>query len=160
MAGDRVKTSTQVDFKFPVIGFTPDAEIWGFPDRKSLTTCGARTISESLPVGMQLIDGSGQQFRVLALRKEGRAEALIPWLISSLLSGKSYRIEYDLEPQGTITLDEIRARACASLEAFPQDYCAEDKRETVLLPLIASVRAASDAREIFELLGLDSFEAY
>jgi hypothetical protein len=24
--------SSEVDFKFPVLGFTPDGDIWGFPD--------------------------------------------------------------------------------------------------------------------------------
>lgn len=43
---------------------------------------------------------------------------------------------------------------------FPSDYCLFDEHETVLLPLMAQVRAASSVEEIFKLLGPDTFEAY
>ncbi|MGH6781695.1 MAG: hypothetical protein ACREB5_06285 [Sphingomonadaceae bacterium] len=54
----------------------------------------------------------------------------------------------------------MKARACESLEAFPDDYSLFDERETVLLPLLASVQATDSVAAIFTLLGLDSFESY
>lgn len=88
------------------------------------------------------------------------ARALIPWLIKAMLSGRLYRIEYSLVRLEEAALDEVKARACKSLEAFPDDYCLFDEQETVLLPLMEQVRAAESVDEIFKLLGLDSFEAY
>ena len=153
-------TSDLIDFNFPVIGFTPDREIWGFPDRSSLTTCGRLTRREGKSLGMELIDGDGLRCRVTALHTRGRARAFIPWLIEAALAGPQYRIEYSLERLGKATLDEVKARACETLEAFPSDYCLFDEHETVLLPLMAQVRAASSVEEIFKLLGPDTFEAY
>ncbi|MGH6781696.1 MAG: hypothetical protein ACREB5_06290, partial [Sphingomonadaceae bacterium] len=82
-------TSDRIDFKFPVIGFTPDREIWGFPDRKSLTTCGVRTLRQSMPVGMDLIDAEGARFRVVAIHDKGRASPLVHWFLKGLLAGGS-----------------------------------------------------------------------
>jgi hypothetical protein len=59
-----------------------------------------------------------------------------------------------------LTLGDVKARVCASLEAFPQDYCHADERETVFAELLESVRTAKDIAMIHELLGLDSFMAY
>ncbi|KQW72912.1 hypothetical protein ASE17_08055 [Phenylobacterium sp. Root77] len=153
-------TSDLIDFRFPLIGFTPDREIWGFPDRKSLTTCGVLTLREGKSLGMELIDGDGGCWRVTAIHDKGRARSLIPWLIKALLSGRLYRIEYSLMRLEETSLNEVKARACKSLEAFPDDYCLFDERETVLLPLMEQVHAADSVDEIFKLLGLDSFEAY
>ncbi len=159
-SADSSITSDLVDFNFPVIGFTPDREIWGFPDRRSLTTCGVQTLREGKSLGMEVIDGDGGCWRVTAIHDKGRARPLIPWLMKAMLSGRLYRIEYSLVRLEEAALDEVKARACKSLEAFPDDYCLFDEQETVLLPLMEQVRAAGSVEAIFELLGLDTFEAY
>jgi hypothetical protein len=153
-------TSDLIDFKFPLIGFTPDREIWGFPDRKSLTTCGAQTLSQNMPMGMELFDTDGARFRVVAIHDKGRASSLVHWFLKGLLYGRQYRIEYSLIALEKAQLDDVKARARDSLEAFPDDYCLFDERETVLLPLLAAIQAASGVEELFTLLGLDSFESY
>ncbi|WP_312161597.1 hypothetical protein [Phenylobacterium sp.] len=160
MSPPAATTSDLVDFKFPLIGFTPDLEIWGFPDRPSLTTCGVQTLRKSMPLGMDLIDADGAQFRVVALHNKGRADPLLPWLLKAMLSGRQYRIEYVIAPLEKMSLEDLKARIGKSLEAFPSDYCLEDERDTVLLPLLAAVQAADGVAELFTLLGLDSFESY
>ncbi|MDB5438879.1 MAG: hypothetical protein JWM33_1306 [Caulobacteraceae bacterium] len=54
--------SSDVAFKFPVLAFTPDREIWGFPDMDRLTRCGPRTLKEDTQKGMELIDAKGQRW--------------------------------------------------------------------------------------------------
>ena len=153
-------TSDLIDFKFPVIGFTPDREIWGFPDRRSLTTCGAQTLNENIPAGMELIGADGARFQVTAIHDKGRAGSPLSRLVKGLLSGRQYRIEYSLVPLAQASLDDVKKLARQSLDAFPDDYCLGEDPETVLPPLLASLQAAGSAEEIFTLLGLDSFESY
>lgn len=150
----------QANFNFPVLGFTPDREIWGFPDLDTLTSCGPRTLKDNTQIGMELIDARGQRWAVRSVRRTGRAGSLPRWLFASLLSTPQFRIEHELEPLEAVSLKEVQERACASLEAFPDDYCLDDERDTVLAPLMAKVRMTKSIGEIHDLLGLDSFMAY
>ncbi len=157
--GRPVKTA-EVDFHFPLLGFTPDGEIWGFPDLNALTICGPRTLKERLQANMELVDADGRRWIVRSVRRVGRARPLIPWLVSSLLATPQSRIEHELEQLETITLIEAQARACASMTAFPQDFGAEDENDPVLDGRLAEVRATRTISAIHEVLGLDSFMAY
>ncbi len=150
----------QADFEFPVLGFTPDGEIWGFADLPTLTSCGPRTLKDDLQLGMELIDGRGRRCKVRFVRRVGRGKPLLPWLVSFLVSTPQSRIEHDLEEIAPVTLAQIKDRACASVEAFSQDYCADDQREAVLEPLLAQVRSATSVGQIHDALGLDSFMDY
>lgn len=48
--------SSEAGFKFPVLGFTPDHENWGFPDLDRLTKCGPATLKKRMQDDMELID--------------------------------------------------------------------------------------------------------
>jgi hypothetical protein len=109
---------------------------------------------------MELVDAEGRRWVVRSVRRTGRGKPLPAWLISHLLSTPQSRIEHELDAMAALTLDDVKARVCGSLEAFPQDYCHEDERDTVFAALLESVRAAKDIAALHELLGLDSFMAY
>jgi hypothetical protein len=150
----------EAGFCFPVLGFTPDQEIWGFQDLDTLTSCGPKTIRDDMQVGMELIDADGRRWRVRSIRRTGRAEPLARWLLSILLSTPQSRIEHDLERLEPVSLAEVQDRTCASLNMFSRDYCADDEREEILEPLLSQVRSAHDFASVHEGLGLDSFKAY
>jgi hypothetical protein len=153
--------TTDVNFHFPVLGFTPDREIWGFGDLATLTSCGPRTLKEDAQRDMELVDASGRRWVVRSVRRVGRARRLLPWLISALLTATPQsRIEHELDELDPVTLAEAQARACASLRAFPMDYGAEDQNDPALMELIAQVQATKAISAIHELLGPDSFMAY
>jgi hypothetical protein len=154
-----MKTSA-VKFNFPMLGFTPDQEIWGFQDLNTLTACGPRTLKENLQIGMEVVDGDGRRWVVRSIHRTGRGQPLAAWLLSFLVSTPQSRIEQELDELSPISLSEIKERACSSVEATSSDYCAEDERKEVLLPLLNRVRSAGSVREIHELLGLDSFMDY
>jgi hypothetical protein len=152
--------AAEARFKFPVLGFTSDKEIWGFPDLNALTSCGPRTLKNNMQLGMELIDGDGRRCVVRSVRRLGRDRPLLPWLLSALLAGvPGSRIEHDLEDLEPVSLSEIKTRACASLEATSSDYCEDDEPE-VLASLLAQVCSARSVGEIHDLLGLDSFMGY
>jgi len=156
----RVRTS-DADFRFPVLGFTPDRDIWGFPDLNTLTSCGPQTLKDDMQAGMELVDAEGRRWIVRSIRRVGRAEPLLRALISSLLSGPPQsRIEHELEQLEPITLAEAQDRACAALRTFPQDYGGEDENDPMLEERIREVRSTTTIAGIHDVLGLDSFMAY
>jgi hypothetical protein len=155
-----VKTR-EADFRFPVLGFTPDREIWGFGDINTLTSCGPRTLKDNMQAGMELIDADGRRWIVRSVRRVGRARPLVPWLVSALLTASPQsRIEHELEELEIVTLSEVQARACASLRAFPQDFGADDEGDPVLEQRLADVCSVKTIAAIHDVLGLDSFMAY
>lgn len=154
-----MKTS-EVDLRFPVFGFTPDREMLGFPDLNTLTSCGPLTLKNNLQAGLELIDAEGRRFRVRSVRRIGRAEPWWKTLVIDLLTLKPQsRIEQELESLEPVTLGHLKDRACAWLDEFSINLCADDEREEILVPLLAEVRAAPSSQAIYDLLGLDSFMA-
>ena len=149
--------TAQADFRFPVLGFTTDSDVWGLPDLDALTTCGPRTLKDGLQVGMELVDADGQRWAVRSVRRTGRAGSLL----SLLLSGPAQsRIEHELESLGPISLADAQARVCRAMEAHPDFWCEDDERDTVLPARLAEVNATATIADIHQVLGLDSFHAY
>lgn len=75
--------TTEANINFPVLGFTPDREIWGFEDLNTLTSCGPRTLKNNMQIGMELIDAEGRRWGVRSIRRTGRDQPLLRWLIVS-----------------------------------------------------------------------------
>ncbi len=145
---------------FPVVGFTPDIEIWGFPDLDALTSCGPRTLKEDLARGMELIDTTGRRWRVISVRRVGRAGPLWRWLIDAVLSTPQNRIEHDLEALSPLTLSDVQERCCEVVKARASDWCGEPEQDVEIPRLLAKVRGTKAIAELPELLGLDTFESY
>ncbi|WP_249778116.1 hypothetical protein [Phenylobacterium glaciei] len=153
--------TAEAGFRFPVLGFTPEPEIWAFPDMDTLTSCGPRTLKDNMQLGMELVDADGRRWIVRSVTRIGRAESWLASVLSLLLYAKMQsRIEHELEAVEPMSLDEVKARAYALLEAFPEDYGQYHESDNMLAPLLAEVRAAKDIASLPELLGLDSFMAY
>ena len=148
----------EADFRFPVLAFTPDLEIWGFPDLDRLTRCGPRTLRENAQDGMELIDATGRRWRVRSIRRTGRAGSLIYllWIFGPPQS----RIEHDLEHLEAVALADVQRRTCAAMEAHAEDYFEGDGRASEFEPLLAQVSRADSITEIYELLQPDTFEPY
>ncbi|WP_293494857.1 hypothetical protein [Phenylobacterium sp.] len=152
--------TAEAGFEFPVLGFTPDLEIWAFSDLNTLTSCGPKALKDSMYIGMELVDATGRRWIVRSAIRTGRAESWLSSMISRLLSTPQSRVELELETLEPLSLSEVQARTCASLEAFPEDYGQYDESDNVLAPLLAQVRATKDIASLPALLGLDSFMAY
>lgn len=152
--------STEAGMLFPVLGFTPDGDIWGFADLNTLTSCGPLTLKDNLQLDLELVDSSGRRWVVRSIRRMGRGRPLFPGLLLDLLATPQSRIEQEVEELSPLTFEEIQARAIAAVELTSDNYCADDERDEILVPLLDQVRAASDVAQIHELLGLDSFMGY
>jgi hypothetical protein len=144
--------------RFPVLGFTTDLEIWGFPDLDRLTKCGPRTLKEDKQVGMELVDADGRRWAVRSLRRTGRAGSLLSLLF--IFGQPQSRIEQDLEPMLPLRIDEVRRRARAAMEAHAINYLEGEDPEIEFKPLLAKVDRAPAVAELYDLLQPDTFESH
>ena len=150
--------SSEAGMAFPVLGFTPDGDIWGFPDLGTLTSCGPRTLKDDLQIGMELVDADGRRWVVRSVERLGRGEPLLQWLVSAVLSTRQSRIVQELESLAPLSLEEIRERTCAAVARDPWVYADDDP--DLLQARLAALRGAPSVAAIHEMLGLDSFMAY
>lgn len=148
----------EIALKFPVLGFTADLDIWGFQDLDRLTRCGPRTLKEDMQSGMELIDAGGRRWRVVSIRRTGRAGSVL-----SLIPGfgpPQSRIEHELEALEPVSIEEVRRRARVALEAHSaEDYYGDDGQAD-FRKLLASVARAKGIARIYDLIQPDTFEPY
>jgi hypothetical protein len=150
--------TAEANLQFPVLGFTSDLEIWGFQDLDRLTKCGPRTLKEGTQIGMELVDADLRRWRVLAVRRAGRAGSLLSLLLP--FGPPQSRIEHELQPMEAISIDDARRRSCRAMEAHAENYLEGDDREVEFEPLLASVKRAGSIAEIYETLQPDTFEPH
>ena len=152
--------AADANLRFPVLGFTTDQDIWGFPTLHVLSRCGRRTLKDGMQIGMELVDLEGRRFVVRSFKSGGRDRALLPWMLWSMLAGSQYWIEQELHPLQPLSLEEVKARVCAGIRAHPSYWCEEADRDAVLPERIAEVQSVISISEIHSILGLDDFRAY
>jgi hypothetical protein len=150
----------EVEFRFPVLGISGDNDLWGFHDYRQLTTCGRRTLRDDMQKDLELVDASGRRWKVTGVRRLGRSRSFLPWLFWALLAGPNYSIEQDLEPLEALTLDEIKDRVCAAMEAHPEFWCDDPESKAELAKRLKEVRRVKKIAGIDDVLGLDTFEPY
>jgi hypothetical protein len=149
--------SGDVGLRFPVLGFTPDRENWGFPDLDRLTKCGPRTLKERMQDGMELIDADCRRWRVLSIQRTGRTGS---WLMALLTASPQSRIVQELEELPAVSLADVQQRMRESLENFRADYIGLEGGESEFSILLEKVSRTRSIAEIYDLLQPDTFEPY
>jgi hypothetical protein len=149
--------SSEAGFRFPVLGFAPDREIWGFPDLDRLTKCGPRTLKERAQHGMELVDSDGQRWRVMSVRRVGRAGSVLSllWIFGPPQS----RIEHDLEPMPVVSLAEVQDRARTAFEGSQVDYYG-DEGQAEYMSALRKIGKTRSIAQIYDLLQPDIFEPF
>jgi hypothetical protein len=154
--------ATEAGIRFPVIAFTADADMWGMSNLGALTSCGRQTLKDGLQIGMEIVDADGRRWVVRSVRRIGRN---FSWLALLFLTTWSFRIEQELDALEPMSLAEVQERVCASMIAHPENLEPEYAHEEedfarILPPRLAEVRATTSIAELYEILGLDTFEPY
>ncbi len=149
--------SNEAGFKFPVLGFTPDGDMWGFPDLDRLTRCGPQTLKDGLQEGMELVDADCRRWRVASVHRTGRAGSWVSmlWIFGPAQS----RIEQELEPLPPISMDEVRERSAKAMESSQIDYHGDDG-QAEYRSMIKSIGKARSVAKLYDLLQPDTFESY
>lgn len=152
---DAASSSNRPAFAFPILCFTTDEDIWSMNDESELTSCGPKTLEEGLQIGMTMVDANGARWRVLSVKPLGK----VPFSLRSfrLFAPRQIQIEHELAPEAPLSLDEVKTRVCASLDAFPLYWCEPSEFPDVLEERKAEIRSVNSIREIHEKLGLDFF---
>ena len=152
-----MKTS-DVEFQFPVLGFTADQEFLGFRDRKVLTACGPLTAKGNLEVGTEFVDADLRRWVVRSMLTIRNAR---PWFLRPLahvLGVRLYRVEHELEVLEPISLDEVKQRIHRWMVANPPEWSPHDDLDTVIATNFADLGEASSIAEIYERFQPDTFE--
>jgi len=150
--------TAEADFRFPVLGFTADKEIWGFQDLDRLTKCGPRTLKENKQLGMELIDAGGWRWIVRSFRRTGRAGSFLSLLL--IFGPPQSRVEHELETLGPLSIEDVRRRALTAMETHSINYLEGDDPDLEFRPLLAKVGKARSVQQIYELLQPDTFEPH
>lgn len=152
---------SEIKPRFPMLGFSHDMDLWGFPNRQSLTECGPRSLRDKLHQGLELIDARGRRYRVNSVTRLGRAGSLGRQIFRAMLfSGQLSVIELELEQLTSVELPEVKDRVCAAIDAHPLYYCEPSEQEEEIPKLIRQIRAKRSIEAIYNSLGLDWFAAY
>jgi hypothetical protein len=150
-------TSAEAGFQFPVLGFTSDLAIWGFKDLDRLTRCGPMTLKDGLQNGMELVDAELRRWRVLAVRRTGRAGSFLSLLLP--FGPAQSRIDHELEPMNPMSIEEVRLRIRAGIAAHEENYH-QGERDAEFQALLDAVMRAPSVRSLYETLQPDTFEPY
>ena len=147
-------------FDFPILGFTPDGDLGGFPSLAEFRRCNEHGLKTRRDVGMVLCDDLGRTWTITDVRSLGlQGSALKRGLARVFASFRIYTVEYTLEPGDTLSLEEIKARVCAAIDKFPgayfDDAYDQDTGEWLdmdeyLGRMKARVRQAKDLREMMD----------
>jgi hypothetical protein len=149
--------TAQAGFRFPVLGFTTDGDLWGFADLKMLTSCGPRTLKDRMQDGMELVDADGRRWVVRSVARLGRTGS---WLMVLLTFNPQSRIEHELDEMGPLTLAEVKARIRARMAAHPEDWGEGPTEDEDRAESLKQLETARSIAAIYERLMPDTFEPY
>ena len=109
---------------------------------------------------MEFVDAKGKLWQVQSVRSTSRAGPILTRWLTSLLTGvPQFKLEHNLTPLPTLTLQAIQRRVCEAMEAHPE-FWTDDGYQADLPGRIAEVRATPTISAIHGVLGLDTFESY
>lgn len=154
--------------RWPAIGFQVHEgprfeQIASYPDGRAFGTSRAYALAEERRLGMTLVDSAGGSWRVDAVRKLGLAGPWWELLLGVLFVGQyAWRVEHELTKLGPMTLDEVKRRVNAAIDASPEHWIDEEAaageagppvdEKVQLETLKARVGAAADLAAIIEAL--------
>lgn len=100
--------ASEVDFHYPLVGFTRDEGVLGFDDFSALTRCHPIYVRDEALIGMELIDNDLGRWFVRALVLEAPLVEKRWWQI---FSGTTYpEFDLELEEAAPIRLAELKRR--------------------------------------------------
>jgi hypothetical protein len=116
---------------FPALAFRPDVgrsairgreRLTWFLDSEDFSTCTAWELKHSERLGMVLADSGGRCWKVLAVADLGVVKPFWERAFRFLMRQSVHRIDQRLIEIDPLALDQVKERACASIEANPDDW--------------------------------------
>lgn len=141
--------------RFPVLCFTRNLDVTPVTSASELGVCGPRTLREEKLLGMDIVDASGDSWRVSAISQVGYAPFSWRWLNPFL--PRLRRIEYALEPGPKYSLHEVQERVLACIDAHPEYWREVSYDDADLIERKAAVRSTKAIADLHDVLGSDIF---
>lgn len=158
-------------FRYPLLAFGRDvgrnaqagreAVTW-FGDDEDVSTCKGWDLKHGARMGMVLIDPTGRSWEIVGVRDLGIVGSVLGRIVRFVFQQNDHAIQMDLVELPSISLDEVKARVCASIGANPDDWrddeaiageSGEPQNEILLLERIkARVRKAKTLEAIVKVL--------
>lgn len=116
---------------FPALAFRRDVGPYAVPGRERLTyfldaedfaTCTGWELRYGERLGMELADSDGRCWRVLSVVDLGVAKPFWERVLRFLLRQSLHGLDQQLVEIEPLTVDQLKARACASIQANPDDW--------------------------------------
>ena len=116
---------------FPALAFRRDVGPYAVPGRERLTwfldpedfsTCTSWELKHGERLGMVLADSGGRCWKVLTVVDLGVVRPFWERAFRFLMRQSMHRIDQRLVEIDPLALDQVKERACASIEANPDDW--------------------------------------
>jgi hypothetical protein len=116
---------------FPALAFCRDVGRYAVPGRECLTwfldaedfsTCTSWELKHCERLGMVLADSGGRCWKVLAVADLGVVRPFWERVFRFLMRQSVHRIDQELTEVEPLTLEQLKERVCASIEANPDDW--------------------------------------
>ena len=112
-----------------------------------------------LAIGSEFIDADLRRWVVRAMPVIRNAH---PWFLrplTYLASGPFYRVDHELEALEPISLEEVKRRIRAWMQANSPEWSPDDDLDEVISANVADLEAATSITEIYERFQPDTFES-
>ena len=111
--------ASDVDFNYPLVGFSRGQGILGFSDFVALTRCHAAYVRDEALIGMELIDNDLRRWFVRSLHLNAPLVEKRWWHIFMAIPYPEF--DLDLEEAASIGLDDLKRRLLVSWELEDPD---------------------------------------
>lgn len=148
--------ASEIEFVYPILCFTTDGEIWSIQTPHQRMTCGYKTLSSGLQIGMDMVDASGRAWRVVSVQKIGYEAFRLRHIFSGLYPRLPV-IDQAVESLPSPDFASVQERVCQHMDAFPGDFCEFPDDEAELSARKAEIRSTTSMAELDQALGIDAF---
>ena len=143
------------EFVFPLLCFTREHEVYGIADDYELRLCGKRALDGGEQLGMEMIEPDGRSWRVVSVRHVGYAP--FKWRYHNWFAPPLRLVEHTYEPGPVLSLDDVKARMLAHIDAHPFIYCHFPDDAEELESAKAEVRPLDSIAALYEWVKPDAF---
>lgn len=116
---------------FPVIAFAKDGSVLSYPTLMSLTDCPRQALTNGYFIGLEIVDSHGQIVTVQKVQQIEHSHNIARKV--KAFFAQSVQVSFILEDKAPdfMSLNDLKAKANACLEAWCDDDAAEETRQTL-----------------------------
>jgi hypothetical protein len=162
---------------FPALAFCRDVgryaeagreKIQYFPGSEGFSTCTSWELKHGQRLGMVVVGPDLQSWKVVGVIDQGVVGPFWERVFRFLVQQSVHRIDQQIEAIDPMTLEQVKDRVAASIQANPDDWRDDEaiageagpprEEQELLDELVASVRAAASLPQIINAISSEQLE--